>query len=421
MTSNRNIKPFIKKFCDSGFFYIYDVNTNQVVEVEKPVFTIIDEFVDDKVQSVDSSSEENYKPRNINQIMDKIKKAKSEYGLFSNFKPKHVTMGLKTADGVRQIHSKGLKQMVIEITRDCSLNCAYCPTSGKYSHPETFKTHMSRETCRTAVDFFCERTLNSEETYITFYGGEPLLSFELIRETVNYVKKKYDKKKIVFNLTTNATLFTKEILDFFIENNFYILVSLDGPKQINDRYRRFKNGKGTFNRIMKNLKSLKEYNKQYFLRRVSISSVLAPPYDKIEETIDFFSNDKTLDEIKDKIKSNLVDTRDTSFIEDFNLKESVKDYSTVSNKFIERLKNAILNNYLNHLTIEKTQIFNILYNLSMKPIKKLYDFVTPLGACHIAMRRVFVTTNGDFYICERAGDKTGDGALFFDFFRGGII
>jgi uncharacterized protein len=100
------------------------------------------------------------------------------------------------------------------------------------------------------------------------------------------------------------------------------MVSLDGPEQINDRYRRFKNGNGTFKRIMRALKFIREYNKEYYSSRVNISSVLSPPFDKIDEILDFFSNDKILDEIKGNIRSNIIDIGDTSFIEDFGLEES---------------------------------------------------------------------------------------------------
>ena len=403
MNSILSRKPFIKKFRDGGFFYIYDVNTNQIVEVKKSVYNIIGHYMDDKNKRIKNRKKENVQPPFFTNTLEEIKKARYDHGLFSNFRPKYITLGIKNADGVRELHSNGLKQLVIEATRSCTFNCAYCPTSGKYSKSKKFQIHMNKETCRKAVDFFCERAFNSEEPCITFYGGEPLLRFDLIKETVKYVKKKYADKKFNFNLTTNAVLLNKEVLDFFIENDFFVTVSLDGPQQINDRYRRFKNGKGTFKRIMRALKFIKDNNKDYYSSRINISSVLSPPFDKIDEILDFFSTDITLNDINGEIISNLVDTSDTSFIEDFNLEESFKEYPGVYNKFIERLKKAILRNDLASLTIEKKQIFSILYNLSRRQKRKLYDCVTPLGACHIGMRRVFVTTNGDFHICERAG------------------
>jgi uncharacterized protein len=411
MISLESYKPFIKKFSDGGFFYIYDVNTNQIVEVEKSIYDVIEMYVDDNEYWIKNLRKEIFKSPGFVNTMGKIKKARQEQGLFSNFKPKKITLGIKNADGVRELHEKGLMQIVIEATRICNFNCAYCNTSGKYYNHEILETYMSRENGIKAVDFFCKSSLNTEDPCITFYGGEPLLMFDLIRATVDYVKKKYSSKKFKFNLTTNASLFTKDILDFFIENDFFLMVSLDGPEQINDRYRRFKNGKGTFKRIMKTLKFIKEYNREYYSSRVSISSVLSPPFDKIDEIFDFFSNDQILSEIKGDINSNLVDVIDTSFIEDFGLEESFKEYPDVYKKFIKRLKKAILDNNLGNLTIEKKQIFSILYNLARRQKRRLHEVVTPFGACHIGRRRVFVTTNGDFHICERAGYKYKIGSI----------
>jgi uncharacterized protein len=401
MNANVTDKPFIKKFIDGQFFYIYDVNTNQIVEVEKSVYDIIDRYVCDKNYGIEAQLKETSITPKFEKNLEKIKKARLEQGIFSNFKPKKVTLGIKTADGVKELHSKGLRQIVIELTRDCPLNCSYCPTSGKYSRNKTLQTHMSRKTCRKSLDFFCERAINSDQPYITFYGGEPLKRFDLIRETVEYVKKKYSKNRYGFNLTTNGILFNKENIDFFIENDIELMVSIDGPKEINDRYRRFKNGKGTFNRIMKNLLFLKQYNAGYYSRNVSISSVLSPPFDKIDEIINFFSTDQTIHDIKSKINSRLVDTKGTSFIKDFGLDESYKEYSNISEKLVERLKRSILDNNLDNLTIEKKRVYTILYNLAMRTIKGLYNHVHPLGACHIGLRRLFVSTSGDFYICER--------------------
>jgi len=411
MTSNGENKPFIKKFSDGGFFYVYDANTNQIVEVEKFVYDIIHNYFDYKYNLDKTQKKETFNSTIFKNPYEEIKKARNSHGLFSNFRPKYITMGIKNADGVKEIHAKGLKQIVIETTRSCNFNCAYCNTSGKYSKSKTFQMNMNKETCIKAADFFCKRALDSETPFITFYGGEPLLRFELIRETVKYVKKNYHNKKFGYNLTTNAVLFNKEILDFFIENDFYVMVSLDGPGKINDRYRRFKNGKATFKRIMEALKFIKEYNKDYYSRRVSISSVLSPPFDKINELLDFFYTDKTLYEIKGKIRSNLVDTNNTTFIEDFILEKSLKEYSRVFRQLSKRLKKYILDNNFYHLTIEKTQIFKILYNLSRQPTKKLHEYVKPLGSCHIGMRRVFVTTNGDFHICERANYNYNIGCL----------
>jgi uncharacterized protein len=422
MTSNVSIKPFIKKFKHNGLFFIYDVNTNQIVEVEKVVYDIIDDYEDKNARLIEAKYKGIYSIPELSSTIERIEDARKKNGLFSNFRPKKVTMGLRRVEAIKEFHSKtGITQMLLEITRACNLKCLYCPTSGKYADTVSGQSHMSKEICLKAVDFFCQRSRHSRDPFISFYGGEPLLKFDLIKETVQYVKKKYDTGKYRFNITTNGTLLDKEIIDFFIDNNFYLMISIDGPEQINDRYRIFrKNGMGTYRTIMRNLEFLRNYNIDYYSQDVSISSVLAPPFDDVDETLNFFSKDKTLSDInaRGRIRSNLVDTRGTTFIEDFNLEESIMELKSVNNKFLQRLKRSILGDHLERLTIEKgNPIYSILQNLAKKPIKRLRDFVQPLSACHIGLRRIFVRTNGDFYICERSGDdyKIGCIGTGFDF------
>jgi uncharacterized protein len=401
MKSNVSNQPFIKKFEDGEYVYIYDVNTNQIIEVDKSVYDIIDEYEDDNADYLESKYKKGYHISDLRRSIEKIRNARIDHGLFSNYRPKRVTLGIRTADEVKKLHENGIIQIILQLTKRCNLKCKYCYTSGKYSNFGASHSTMDKDTCLKAIDFFCERSSDIENLFISFYGGEPLLRFDLIKETVEFVKKKIAKKKYNFNLTTNGTLLNNKIIEFLINNDIRITVSIDGPEKTNNRYRVFRNGKGTFNRIMKNLKFLKTYNKDFFSRKVAIRSVLSPPFDNINDILDFFSFDNTMIEIKGSIRSSLVSTRWTSFIEDFGLEESIKEFSNVEERFVELIKSSILHNSIHNLTIENRRVYLILSNLARRPIDRLYEHVHPLGACHIGLRRLFVGTTGDFYICER--------------------
>ena len=422
MTTNGIGKPFIKKFKFDDLFYIYDVNTNQLVEVEKPVFDVIDDYDGDNTGGIESKYKSTYPIPEIRRRIREIKNAVKAHGLFSNFRPEKVTMGLRRIETLKEFQQKtGLHQLLLELTRGCNLNCSYCPTSGKYADPGQKPVYMSKKICRKAVDFFCQNPYSPGKPVISFFGGEPLRHFGLLRDTVEYAKKNYGKDKYNFNITTNGTLLNKEIIDFFIENNVQILCSLDGPKQINDRYRLTRRGRGTFHAIMKNLEFVKEYNSDYFSRKVSISSVLTPPFDDFDDILNFFANNKTLNPIhaKSKIRTSIVGTEGTTFIEDFGLEESMKELNRLHDRLVDRLKESILDHCLPHLSFEKNTVYPILENLAKRPVKKLYIHMQPLGPCHIGSRRLFVRTNGDFYICERSGDnyKIGHVDTGFDYER----
>jgi len=415
MTTGDRDKPFIWKFRHDGFFYIYDVNTNRIVEVEKPVFDMID-----RSGEADSSTS----TPGLRKYRLEIARAREEHGLFSSFRPGRTTMFLGCAEDIKEYNGKyGINQMLIELTRDCNLMCAYCPTSGKYAETGARRSEMTPATCRKAVDFLCTGN-NAEKSVISLYGGEPLSRFGLVRETVEYVKQKYGGNKFSFSMTTNGTLLTKETMKFLIENDFLLSLSLDGPQPVNDRYREYRNpgsGKSTFQTIKKNLELLKSLNGDYYSRNVLISSVLTPPFDRIDDIFDFFSNDKELCEIyaKGKIRTSIVDTEETTFLEDFGLEESMKELNRLHDKMVERLKGFLLDGRMHPLSFEKSTVYPVLKNLAKRPIKKLYNYAVPLGACHIGSRRLFVRTNGDFYICERSGDnyKIGHVDTGFDYER----
>lgn len=418
-TSLNPHKPFIKKFENQGRFYIYCVNTNQIVEVEKTVYDIIDHYDGHNTGKVEAKFRDIYDISEIRKCISKIREAGKQHHLFSNFRPERITLGMRNAGEIKKAHEKGLMQLILQLTRACNLNCSYCYTSGKYADENALSAQMSHETCLKAVDFFCERAVDSRKPFISFYGGEPLLRFDLIKETVAHVRKKYKRKTFGFNLTTNGTLLDSKIIEFLVKYDFGILVSLDGPKDINDRYRVAMNGAGTFDTVIGNLEALKEYDLDYYTRRVSISSVLAPPFDNIEHILDFYATDKTLKEIRSrgKIRSSLVDTKGTSFIEDFNLKHSVKERNAMNAGLLELLKKSILNRNLKHLTMEKKTIYSILYRLARRPVQRLYTDEPPLGVCQMGLRKLFVGTNGDFYTCEKSDNsyKIGDLDQGFDY------
>lgn len=124
---------------------------------------------------------------------------------------------------------------------------------------------MSWETAKEAVDYLYGHSMSSEDIYISFYGGEPLLMFRLIKEVVEYVKREYCQRTVHFNLTTNGTLFTPEIVQYFIKNNIQIMFSLDGPKEVHDKNRIFAgSNRGTFEKLRDSMKMIYSMDRKYY-------------------------------------------------------------------------------------------------------------------------------------------------------------
>ena len=137
---------------------------------------------------------------------------------------------------------------------------------------------MTWETAKKAIDFLREHSVDSPEVNIGFYGGEPLLEFPLLKKAVEYSEQQFEGKKLTFNITTNGTLLNDEMIYFFQDHDVSLMISLDGPKEINDKNRVFANGKGTFDTVAKQISRIREIAPQYGAK-LQISMVMDPSND----------------------------------------------------------------------------------------------------------------------------------------------
>ncbi len=144
--------------------------------------------------------------------------------------------------------------ITLQVTQNCNLHCSYCAYSGNYENRSHKALNMDIETAKKGIDYLIEHSPDNEIVDIGFYGGEPLLTFNLIKECVAYAEKKAEGKNMMFNLTTNGTLIKPEMIDFFEKHNVSITISIDGPREIHDLNRKFAHsGTGSFDIMMKNL------------------------------------------------------------------------------------------------------------------------------------------------------------------------
>ena len=143
-----------------------------------------------------------------------------------------------------------LQTMVLNVTNQCNLSCQYCYEFGddKIATPEGKKKFMDLETARQSVDFLFRQAEGRSTVHITFFGGETLMNFPLMKQVVEYANEQSREYgiQIDYSLTTNATLLTPAIIDFLAENRVGVTVSIDGPKEANDKFRIFANGRGSY-------------------------------------------------------------------------------------------------------------------------------------------------------------------------------
>ncbi|MBS4023421.1 MAG: thioether cross-link-forming SCIFF peptide maturase [Dethiobacter sp.] len=149
-----------------------------------------------------------------------------------------------------------VKALCLHLAHDCNLRCRYCfAGSGNYGGERRL---MSAETARQAVDFLLSASLGRRHCEIDFFGGEPLLNFDVLKQTVAYGQRQAaeHKKIIKFTLTTNAVALTSDRQNYLNSNEISVVLSMDGRREVHDRMRRFPGGGGSFDSVLANCRSM---------------------------------------------------------------------------------------------------------------------------------------------------------------------
>ena len=153
-----------------------------------------------------------------------------------------------------------LTTLVLNVTSKCNLSCTYCYEYGEDRIVEASRKprFMNEETARQSVDFMFAEAGDSPLVHLTFFGGETLLNFKVLRSALGYAKERAAAlgKTVDTSLTTNATLLREEIIDWIVENDVGVTVSMDGGKEQQDRFRVFNNGMGSYDVVLPNIRML---------------------------------------------------------------------------------------------------------------------------------------------------------------------
>lgn len=153
-----------------------------------------------------------------------------------------------------------LQALVLNITNQCNLACTYCYEFGadKIATPAGKPKFMSIETAKASVDLLLAQSGTRPAVHITFFGGETLMNFPLLRQVVDYAEEQAGAqgRSITFSLTTNATLLSDTIIEFLAEKAIGVTVSIDGPAEMQDKRRVYKSGKGSYAVIEPKLRAL---------------------------------------------------------------------------------------------------------------------------------------------------------------------
>lgn len=298
----------------------------------------------------------------------------------------------------------GFNQLILSITEDCNFRCSYCIYSDQFKNSRNHSLkYMSFEIAKKAVDiylkFFClGKTYNLfKKPTFSFYGGEPLLNFDLIRKVVNYVNSKY-LGDVQFTITTNGSLLDKQVADYLIKNNFSILISLDGNEEEHNRKRKYKNNGPTFKDIFNNV--------AYLLERGYDKIFMVPVFDwktNFEFCEHFFE--------ENNLKVLSVSQVDEFFTDSYYSNFSDEDFNNFNSKIKKLKENYVPKDfkysYLFYL-IEYPIVSTILDSNLIHYTKLFHKFTS---SC-IPGEKIYVNVDGEFHMCERVSEIKQLGDVF---------
>lgn len=323
-----------------------------------------------------------------------------EQGFFSGKSPvKRISHPY--ADVLDVYMKRKVAKITLQVTQQCNFRCTYCIYSENHNLQQ--RNHSNRRmdfrVAKRAVDFLWEHSIDSSDVNIGFYGGEPLLNFDLVRQVVEYSKKIFYGKVLTYNITTNGSLLEDNIVDFLKENHVSLMISLDGPKSIHDHNRRFGNGEGTYDVVMSKIQRIRERHPDYW-ESIQYSMVMDPVNDFAE--ISGICQNEVI--VPQKLFASLIDMDYDNAV------------AEVSEIYVENFQYSMFLAFLaywNRYPEEKVSAISIkqvetilgqLYHIDM--MGELREADIPAGPCIPGAMRMFVDVDGQIFPCERVSEQS---------------
>ncbi|GKX68540.1 radical SAM protein [Inconstantimicrobium mannanitabidum] len=403
--------PLGKLFKTSSSYYIYDTGTNKVMDCNEIEYYILDSIMKNNVDTL-VELKEKFNENQFFQALENVKASiENENILKSQKEPKFYSPS--HFENLDNMLDNKFRQVVLELTEKCNLRCRYCIYNDDYDEKRNHGTkNMSKEVAIAAIDYANSHGDSEKGISVSFYGGEPLVNFDLLKYCIEYSQKTIIDKKLSFSMTTNGTLMTKEIAEFLASiENLSVVCSIDGPKDIHDSYRKYINGNGTFNDAIRGLKYLVLAFGEKAKTQLSLSMVFTPPFtsEKLIEMQEFFNS---LDWLPKEINKLITYPSPGTLPKDIVLTEEEQQNNALGDwsktLYLDTIKNNTDINFFTKKIIEDSFVI-----LQKRPILDDPSLGYPLNGCCIpGSRKLYITVNGDFLVCERIAGSPIIGNVF---------
>ncbi|MBD9014938.1 MAG: thioether cross-link-forming SCIFF peptide maturase [Lachnospiraceae bacterium] len=253
----------VHRYKNNGYNIVLDVNSGAVHVVDDIVYDVIPYLEQDgeTPASIRDSLAGKYQEEEIKAAMDECQELKESGLLFTEDRYRPAIEDFKKRPTV-------VKALCLHIAHDCNLACQYCfAEEGEYHGRRAL---MSFEVGKKALDFLIANSGSRRNLEVDFFGGEPLMNWQVVKDLVRYGREqeKIHNKNFRFTLTTNGVLLNDEVMEFCNREMGNVVLSMDGRKEVHDKMRPFRNGKGSYDLIVPKFQKFAESRDQqrYYVR-----------------------------------------------------------------------------------------------------------------------------------------------------------
>ena len=251
----------VHQYKNNGYDIVLDVNSGAIHVVDDVTYDVIGMFEEHSAGEIIAALNDRYPEAEIKEAIEEVQTLKDNGDLFTEDSYETYITDFKKRPTV-------VKALCLHIAHDCNLACQYCfAEEGEYHGRRAL---MSYETGKQALDFLVANSGNRRNLEVDFFGGEPLMNFDVVKQLVAYGREleKTQDKHFRFTLTTNGVLLNDDIMEFANKEMDNVVLSIDGRKEVNDRMRPFRKGAGSYDLIVPKFQKFADSRNQekYYVR-----------------------------------------------------------------------------------------------------------------------------------------------------------
>ncbi len=362
----------VHQYKNNGYDIVLDVNSGAIHVVDDVTYDVIALYEGHTREEIVNSLRERYPETEVEEALDEVQMLVDNEELFTKDTYENYIMDFKKRPTV-------VKALCLHIAHDCNLACQYCfAEEGEYHGRRAL---MSFEVGKKALDFLIANSGNRRNLEVDFFGGEPLMNWQVVKDLVAYGREqeKLHDKKFRFTLTTNGVLLNDEVMEFCNREMGNVVLSIDGRKEVHDKMRPFRKGAGSYDLIVPKFQQFAESRHQdkYYVRGTFT-----------HYNLDFSEDVLHLADLGFKqisVEPVVAEPKESYAIREEDLPKLFEEYDKLAVEMIRRHKSG-----------EDFNFFHFMIDLEGGPC-----VAKRLSGCGSGTEYLAVTPWGDFYPCHQ--------------------